>query len=95
MVKKYSIIVVFTLVSLCSSCQRCKVMKVGKETVLKQPNFKLDYILDEKGMQVIDISSVYVYQGEYLKFFVNGEVIRGNKYDFPVMVLIKQLVVCL
>jgi hypothetical protein len=37
MVKKYSIIVVFALVSLCSSCQRFRVLEVGGETILKNP----------------------------------------------------------
>jgi hypothetical protein len=61
MVKKYSIIVVFALVSLCSSCQRFRVLEVGGETILKNPKYKLEYTLDEKGMQPpLGVASRYV-----------------------------------
>jgi hypothetical protein len=83
MVKKYSIIVVFTLVSLCTSCQRFRVLEVGGETILKNPKYKLEYTLDEKGMQLIDTSAIYVYQNYYFKFYSNGEVIHRSMFYNP------------
>lgn len=83
MVIKHLIAFVFVSVSLCSSCQRFRVLEVGGETILKKPFYKLEYKLDEKGRQLIDTSSIYVYQGDYLKFYSNGEVIRGSMYYKP------------
>lgn len=83
MVGKHLVTVVFSFSLLCCSCLRYRVMKVGDETVLKNPKYRLTYILDEKGTQIIDTSSIYVYQGDYLKFFTNGVVVRGNKYFSP------------
>jgi hypothetical protein len=83
MVKKY--LLIFTLFSfyLCASCQRHAIMKVGNEKVLKNPKYKLDYTLDEAGKLLIDTLSVYVYQGDYFKFYTNGDVIRGNIHSRP------------
>lgn len=83
MVAKYSVILALVFALLCSACLRLKVLNINGETVLESPKYKLNYKLDEKGMQLIDTSSIYVYQGDYLKFYSNGEVIRGSMYYKP------------
>ncbi|MFT6844685.1 MAG: hypothetical protein ACJAUV_000867 [Flavobacteriales bacterium] len=89
MVKKYLLIFTLFIFSLGASCQRHRVMKVGNETVLKKPNYRLDYILDKKGATLIDTTSVYVYTETdnsfgavrtYLNFSSNGFVVEVIKF---------------
>jgi hypothetical protein len=83
-VKMYLMAFTIFSISFCSSCQFWHpVMEIGNETILKNPKYRLEYTLDEKGMQLIDTSSIYVYQNEYFKFYSNGEVIRGSMFYRP------------
>lgn len=83
MVTKWLTILLLVCVSFFASCQRFKVLEVGGQTIVKSPKFKTNYILDEKGIQSLDTSSIYVYQGNYFKFYASGEVIRGSLFYSP------------
>lgn len=80
MVTKYLTIVAFLLISLCFSCQRHRVVKIENEFVFKNPTYKLDYKLDEKGARLIDTAAVYVYTETESSFGLTYRCLKFDKY---------------
>lgn len=95
MVTKYPLVIALLLVAFFNSCMiKSPVKRVGKELILENPKFKLDYHLDKIGMQLIDTSAVYVYTETEssagltfmcLKFDSSGDYI--NKIIFHELIL--------